>query len=575
PILPHEVEIRLTVEPAARMENSRIPERAISGPQTELESASPSAQTKESEEVPLTQFSPQRPKGFRWPLTVISLLSTTFLFATNTTMVADIQPTIIHDFGEVVKLPWIAVAYELAALSVCLIWGKLYGQFNTKYIFIACVVIFEVGNAICGASQNMNMLIIGRAISGIGGSGTYIGTVNIITSLLAPAERPLYMSFVGAVWCIGTVVGPIIGGAFADGATWRWGFYINLCIAAVCAPVYIFVLPSQSKGGPGVSVMSRIRTIDWVGIVLFVGAACSIIMGTSFGGALHAWKSGQIIGLFVCSGILWILFWTQQALCLFTTPEFRFFPIKYLKSLEMIILFVQIAAGSACTLVPVFFIPLYFQFVQGDSALDSGVRLLPFIGVLVVGLLVNGGLMGVFRIYSPWFTVGGIIVVIGSALLHTVNLNTDRARIYGYTAILGFGTGLFVQAPFAIAQAKVQASELQDASSFITAGQISGIAFSLSISNSIFLNLSTKNIAALLPNIPLNEIQSLLAGVGASFLDDLSPTQRAAVLGILVHDISRMYIMLITTGVLITILSVFMKREGLNSDVKDEGVVEA
>ncbi|TGO19733.1 hypothetical protein BPAE_0335g00040 [Botrytis paeoniae] len=534
---------------------------------------SPSNQTVENEVLQQTNFESQRPKGFLWPITVISLLSTTFLFAANTTMVADIQPVIIKEFGEVNKLPWISVSYELAALSVNVIWGKLHGQFDSKRLFIAAVVIFEVGNVVCGSAQNMNTLIIGRAISGIGGSGTYVGTVNIITSLLAPVERPLYMSFVGAVWCIGTVVGPIIGGAFADEVTWRWGFYINLCIAAASAPAYIFVLPS-SKSKSAASVLTRVRNIDFLGILLFIGAACSIIMAISFGGALYTWKSGSIIGLFVCSGVLWVLFLTQQSLCFMTTPDFRFFPLQFVKSLEMSILFVQIAAGSAATLVPVFFIPLFFEFVKGDSALGSGVRLLPFIGVLVVGLLINGGLMGPIGIYSPWFTLGGILVVIGSALLHTININTDTARIYGYTAILGFGAGLFVQAPFAIAQAKVHPSELADVSSFITCGQIGGIVFSLSISNSIFINLSTQKISALLPSLPLGEIQSLIAGVGASVLKDLSPTDRMSVLAILVNAISQMYSMLIAAGALVALLSFFLKRERLDLKIETDAIAD-
>ncbi|QSZ30451.1 hypothetical protein DSL72_000005 [Monilinia vaccinii-corymbosi] len=553
--------------------NIELPQSESGNQRASAFSEKPSNQMDKNDSSRQATFESQRPKGFLWPITVIALLSTTFLFAANTTMVADIQPIIVRDFGELNKLTWISVSYELAALSVNVIWGKLHGQFDSKYLFITAVVIFEVGNVVCGTSQNMNTMIVGRAISGMGGSGTYVGAVNIITSLLAPSERPLYMSFVGAVWCIGTVVGPIIGGAFADRVTWRWGFYINICIAAASAPAYIFVLPS-SKSKPAASIMARVRNIDFLGSVLFIGAACSIIMAISFGGALYAWNSGSIIALFVCSGVLWILFWTQQSLCFLTTPEFRFFPLQFIKSFEMSLLFVQIAAGSAATLVPVFFIPLFFQFVKGDSALSSGVRLLPFIGVLVVGLLINGGLMGPIGIYSPWFTIGGILVIIGSALLHTISITTDTARIYGYSAILGFGTGLFVQAPFAIAQAKVHPSELADVSSFITCGQIGGIVFSLSISNSIFINLSTQKISALLPDYPLGEIQSLIAGVGASVLQKLSPADTSAVLAILVHEISQMYSMLIAAGALVTILSVFMKRERLDVHAETDAMAD-
>lgn len=409
----------------------------------------------------------------------------------------------------------------------------------------------------------MNSLIVGRALAGVGGSGAYVGTINIISSLTKSEERPLYMSIVGTIWCIGTVLGPIIGGAFAEKVTWRWGFYLNLCFAAVLAPCYIFLLPSQSKRGPGnMSLASRIRNIDFLGSLLFIGAMTSIIMGISFGGALYAWNSGQIIGLFICSAVLWIIFCVQQGLCLFTTPEDRIFPVEFLKDYEMWILFTQVASGISCAYIPIFFIPLLFQFVKGDSALESGVHLLPFIGPLVAALLINGGLI-TKGYYMPWFTVGGALVIIGSTLFHTIGLETSTSKIYGYSAIFAFGAGLYGQAPFAIAQAKVRPSQLSEISSFISCGQLGGIVMALAISNSVFVNLSTTKLSALLPNVPLGEVQSIIAGTGASLFDNLSLSEQQSVLGILVHNIDQVFIMLITAGALSTALSFFMRRERL------------
>jgi MFS family permease len=106
---------------------------------------------------------------------------------------------------------------------------------------------------------------------------------------------------------LGTVLGPIIGGAFTDSlAGWRWVFYINLCIGAVCAPVYLCILPDKDPR-PGVSLTDRAREIDYVGAVLTFGAFVSGTMAVSFGGITYLWNSGKIIGLFVCSGVLFIM----------------------------------------------------------------------------------------------------------------------------------------------------------------------------------------------------------------------------------------------------------------------------
>ena len=224
----------------------------------------------------------------------------------------------------------------------------------------------------------MNALIIGRVINGLGGVGIYVGGMNLLSVMTTETERPIYLSIVGLAWGFGTVyvticcvkrstakkshsLGPIIGGAFTDSsATWRWCFYLNLCVGGVVAPFYIFLLPPHDPR-PGVSVQSRLSEVDWVGAILSAGAIASLIMGISFGGGFYAWSSGQTIGLFVSSGVLWVLFICQQVFALFTTTHNRLFPVEYLHSLEMTILFMQIASGVNVVYIPLYFIPLFFQ----------------------------------------------------------------------------------------------------------------------------------------------------------------------------------------------------------------------
>lgn len=126
--------------------------------------------------APEEEPSPRDIHGVKWFLVVIAILSSIFLFSLDNTVVADIQPAIVETFGEVNKLPWLSVAFLLAAASTNLIFGKIFGQFNAKWSYIICVFIFELGSALCGAAQSMNMLIIGRAICGIGMSSVTIAS---------------------------------------------------------------------------------------------------------------------------------------------------------------------------------------------------------------------------------------------------------------------------------------------------------------------------------------------------------------------------------------------------------------
>jgi hypothetical protein len=164
--------------------------------------------------------------GWKWALVVFAILSSTFLFALDQTIVADIQPVIVTHFNSVGKLSWLSVAFLIGAASTNLVWGKVFGQFNGKFCYIFCVFLFELGSAVCGAAPSIDALIIGRAICGVGGAGMYVGVMTLLAATTTMHERPMYIGGTGLTWGLGTVLGPIIGGAFTDSsAGWRWAFY--------------------------------------------------------------------------------------------------------------------------------------------------------------------------------------------------------------------------------------------------------------------------------------------------------------------------------------------------------------
>ena len=286
-------------------------------------------------------------------------------------------------------------------------------------------------------------------------------------------------------------------------------------------------------------------------------------MAINFGGAVYTWDSGRIIGLFVCSGVLWILFVVQQFWCILTSEANRFFPATFIKSYEMCILFAQTATCIACIYIPIYFLPLYFQFVKDDGALEAGVRLLPFVCILVFAAMLNGAVMGMYGVYMPWFLAGGTLLTLGGALFQTVRVGTNTGVIYGYSVIIAFGAGSFAQAPFSVAQAKVEPRLVPLVTAFLSCGQIAGIELSLSIASSVFINEATNKITQILPRTPLATIQSAIAGTGSSFFKDLSTEERGKVLAAIVSTMDNLYIIVIVCGALAMILSLFMKREKL------------
>ncbi|TGO22018.1 hypothetical protein BPAE_0187g00070 [Botrytis paeoniae] len=502
--------------------------------------------------------------GWRWALVVAAILSSTFLFALDNTIVADVQADIVVTFNDVSKLSWLSVGFLIGAASTNLVWGKIFGQFNAKWTYIISIIIFEAGSAVCGGAPNMPALIIGRALCGFGGSGAYVGVMTLLAASTTIHERPLYIGGTGMTWGLGTVIGPIIGGAFTDSsAGWRWAFYINLCIGAACAPVYLFLLPNYDPR-PGVPLFHRAKEVDYLGGILIIGAFVSGVMAVSFGGVTYPWNSGKIIGLFVCSGILFIIFGIQQVFTLFTTTSRRIFPIEFLKSRTMLILFAMTSAGGTAIFIPIYMIPIFFQFTRNDSALEAGVRLLPFILLMIFAVISNGAILSAYGYYMPWYTAGGVLVLIGGSLMFAdVTPDTSIAKIYGFTILIGFGVGLFAQASFSVAQAVVAEELVSSAVGFITCAQVGGVTIALAIANSVFLNGSQEKIQAILPDLPAAEIQQAIAGAGSEFVKNLTEIQQKEVIQAIVESMSKTYAMVITAGALAVVLSLLMKREKL------------
>ncbi|TPX18617.1 uncharacterized protein E0L32_002474 [Thyridium curvatum] len=520
-------------------------------------------EAREKQDIADKEVSPREIHGWKWVLATVSILSSIFLYALDATVVADIQPVIVKEFNSIADLSWLSNAFLLTATATNMVWGRIYGQFNSKWFYIFNVALFEVGSALCGAAPNMSAMIVGRAICGIGGAGLYVGCMTLIAATTSMRERPLYVSGTGFTWGLGIVLGPIIGGAFDRSSVgWRWAFYINLFVGGVFAPAYVFLLPSIDPR-PGVPFKNRASEMDYVGIVLQTGALTTFFLALNWGGITYPWSSGTIIGLFAACGVLFLLLGIQQGWAIFATVQRRIIPVHFFRSRTILILFSVTAASGASAFIPIYFVPIFFQFTRGDSALMAGVRLLPLIMVMVFCVFVNGALLTKLGYYMPWYTLGGSLTLVGAALMYTVDQDTSEARIYGYLVIMGAGTGLWLQASFAVAQAVVEPQDIPLAVGFCTLAQFLGITIALAIANSIYLNYSETKIAEVLTNVPSSEIKALMEGVSGSFLDTLTASQKAQVLAVIVKAISNTYLLVVAGASLVVVLSFFMKRERL------------
>ncbi|KAJ5641725.1 hypothetical protein N7490_005725 [Penicillium lividum] len=500
--------------------------------------------------------------GVKWFLAVLAIFSSVFLFGLDTTAVADISPAMISRFGQADLLPWLSSGYALGAMNI-LPWGKSFGVFNLKWTYILTVALFEVGSAICGAAPNMTALIIGRVIAGIGGSGMYLGCITYLAMTTSPREGPHYIGLVGFVWGIGTVLGPIVGGAFADSsAGWRWTFYINLLIAALFAPIYFFLLPNIDAQ-PTATLLQKHKQVDWVSIIFLNGFIACFVMAINFGGAVYAWNSAQEIVLWVMTAVICVEFILMQYFHPLVKKEQVIFPSHLLKSPLMLNLSVQMFLSSGVLQGAIYYIPLFFEFAKADKALEAAVRLLPYVFMLVAGCLINAALMVRFGYYMPWYFGGGALVVISSALMCTVNANTSNSTIYGYTVLMGIGIGSYCQASYSVSQQLVSMTELTNVVGLMSISQFLGILFFLAIMGTSYQNLVIEKIHKLLPNASVIDVRQFIAGTSSSLSASLTSAQSAAVTDAIVIAMRSVWILLAVAGGICVVLSLFLGKDKL------------
>ncbi|KAJ8122256.1 hypothetical protein ONZ43_g1505 [Nemania bipapillata] len=490
--------------------------------------------------------------GIRWFFFVISTLASIFLYSLDNTIVANIVPTVVNDLDGVSELAWLSVGFTIGGMTTVLPFGKLYTIYDAKWVYIGSTVVFLASSALCGAAPNMTAEIIGRTFAGAGGNGMYFGLIALLSIHTTPKERPQYLSFTGLCWGLGTVLGPAVGGGFALW-TWRWAFYVNVVILGAVLPLSLVSIPSSPPMADKTQ-LEKLKLIDWVGWLLSLSGMVLLVVAINFGGVTFDWNGGAIIALFVLGISLLIVFAIQQQFCIFTTREQRLLPIHLFTQRMPFLLFWTCSAIGGVAYTSVYYIPLYFQFTRGDTAIYTAVRLLPYIIPLIVVMPSSGALLSRWGYFKPIYIVGSIATTVTSILFaHYIGLTTPVGAVYAIEFFLGAGTGAYTQSSFAVSQSVVPTSEAPNALTLMMIAQLSGLTFSLAISGAVFVNTAQNGLFQLLPDIPRLEVRNLIAGATSKLIDTLPEDVRIDALEIIVSSLNKTFIV-VYVGAIITLV---------------------
>ncbi|KAL2689937.1 hypothetical protein Neosp_004002 [[Neocosmospora] mangrovei] len=421
--------------------------------------------------------------GGKLALILSALYATMFLVALDRTIIGTAVPRISTEFHALDDISWYASAYLITSSATQLLWGRIYTFYSTKIIFIAAVVIFEVGSALCGAAPNSTAFIIGRAIAGMGSAGIFSGSSVILTQILPLEKRPMYIGMMGSIFGVASIVGPLMGGAFTDNVTWRWCFYINLPIGgAVLAVLFLFLHVPQVTNTE--TLKRQFIRMDPIGTVLFLPGIVCLILALQWGGASYPWSDGRIIALFVVAGVLLLAFigvqiWRQEDA---TTPP----RIVSQRSVACGIVYAMCIGGGMISLL--YTLPIWFQAIKGTSAIQSGIDTIPLVLSLVVGAIMSGAIITRTGYYVPWMFVATILTSVGSGLMTTFKTNTGHSAWIGYQVLFGLGLGTGMQQPSMAAQTVLSQSDVSIGISLMFFSQSLGGAIFICIGQSIFVN---------------------------------------------------------------------------------------
>lgn len=487
-------------------------------------------------------------------LIIIGALALAMLLsALDQTIVATALPRIASDLHGLNKLAWVATAYLLTSAIATPLFGKISDQFGRKKIFMSAIVLFLVGSALCGISQNMDQLVAFRALQGIGAGGLISLSMTIVGDVVPPRQRGRYLGYFGGVFAISSVAGPLLGGFFTDSLSWRWVFYINLPLGAIALSVIATKLHLPVKKSD--------KKIDYIGAGLLALTVVPIILATVWGGVTYPWSSFKIIGLFLGGAIASVLFayWENKA-------EEAIIPTKLFKNdIFSVSVILSLLAGVSL-FAAILFIPEYQQVVRGYSAVKSGLLLLPLVGGMLIMLITTGRIITKWGHYRIFPIMGTLVTGIGLWLFSHLKVDTSQVELSLWMIVVGLGIGSFMQVMTLAVQNAVPRSQLGVATATATFFRSMGSSIGGALFGAILTNRLSYHLKQLLPpmhNGASVNIKSIQSSASSTAIHKLPPSVAHKVFEAFSLSFHDMFLLVVPVLIVAFFVSLFLRETPL------------
>ncbi|MEU9246801.1 MFS transporter [Streptomyces sp. NPDC048385] len=448
----------------------------------------------------------QAPMSHRQIMEAISgLLLGMFVAILSSTIVTNALPHIITDLGGGQSAyTWVVTASLLAMTATTPLWGKLADLYSKKILVQIALVVYVLGSAAAGLSQNAGMLIACRVVQGIGVGGLSALAQIVMAAMISPRERGRYSGYLGATFAVATVGGPLLGGVITDTSWlgWRWCFYVGVPFAVVA----LIVLQKTLH----LPVVKRDVKVDWAGASFVAAAVSLLLVWVTFAGDKYDWISWQTYAMVGGSVALGLIFVLVESKAKEPIIPLRLFRNRTITLASLASLFVGVAMFTGTV-----FFSQYFQLARDKSPTMSGVMTIPMIGGLFVSSTVSGQFITRTGRWKAWLVSGGVLVTAGLGLLGTIRYDTAYWKMSISMALLGLGIGMMMQNLVLCTQNQVAPSDLGSASSTVTFFRSLGGAVGVSALGAVMAHrithYVTEGAAALSP-----KYQAALAGSSSS-----------------------------------------------------------
>lgn len=497
-------------------------------------------------------------------LIMLALCFAVFLHALDTTIVTTALPTITEALHSDATYQWIGSAYLLGVSATTIVWGKLSDIFGRRPAILAANITFFAGSLIAALSVDAAMLITARSLQGIGGAGLNVLANVCIGDLFSPRERGMYYGIVGGVWAVALSLGPVIGGAFTEYASWHWCFYINLPFCGIAFVIIFFFLNLETPKTP---FLDGMKAIDWVGVLLSLGSTLLFLLGLSFGGVSNPWRSATVICLIIFGFLGWAIFFGWEISPVVNHPLLPVHIFIRISNLAVLgVCFVQ----SYVFIASAYYLPLYFQGALGASPILSGVYLLPTAISLSVASIGTGMYMRKTGQYIIPMYIGFFLQLLGYGLFISLGSEVNWSKIILYQVIAGLGVGPNFQAPMVALQSFIAPREVAAATScFAFTRNLAG-AVSIVIGQVVFQNQiksrSHDIIAAVGPEVG-NKLDGPAAGANVGLVKGLPHTQRKVIHSAFADSLRDLWIMYTAVSVIALLIMPFI---GAKAKLTDE-----